>query len=86
LSYGSGADPLDPLFPNESKLMRTSKPTRASTADLGVRPPSIPKLQKRYDIAGLCLRFNIPTVANGKVHVGAKREVDVYGLQPATGH
>jgi hypothetical protein len=40
-SYGSGADllvrggsPRDPLFANESKLMRTSKPARAA-ADLG---------------------------------------------------
>jgi hypothetical protein len=32
------------------------------------------------DRAGLALRFNIPTVANGHVYVGAKREVDVYGL------
>ncbi len=38
------------------------------------------------DGAGLCLRFNIPTVANGKVYVGAKREVDVYGLLPTTSH
>jgi len=36
--------PLDPLFANDTKLMRTSKATRASAADLGVRPPSIPKL------------------------------------------
>jgi hypothetical protein len=35
------------------------------------------------DRAGLCLRFNIPAVVNGKVYVGAKREVDVYGLLPA---
>jgi hypothetical protein len=35
------------------------------------------------DRAGLCLRFNIPTVMNGKVYVGAKGEVDVYGLLPA---
>jgi len=32
------------------------------------------------DRAGLALRFNIPTVVNGHVYVGAKREVDVYGL------
>jgi len=32
------------------------------------------------DRAGTALRFNIPTVANGRVYVGAKREVDVYGL------
>ena len=34
------------------------------------------------DRAGLALRFNIPTVMNGRVYVGAKREVDVYGLLP----
>jgi hypothetical protein len=47
------------------------------------------------DHAGLCLRFNIPTVANGKVYVPAKREINVYGLlsprpvsnqPPATSH
>jgi hypothetical protein len=32
------------------------------------------------DRAGLGLRFNIPVVAGGKVYVGAKRELDVYGL------
>jgi hypothetical protein len=32
------------------------------------------------DRTGLCLRFNIPTVVNGRVYVGAKRELDVYGL------
>jgi hypothetical protein len=32
------------------------------------------------DRAGLALRFNIPTIANGHVYIGAKREMDVYGL------
>ncbi len=32
------------------------------------------------DRAGLAVHFNIPTVVNGHVYVGAKREVDVYGL------
>ena len=32
------------------------------------------------DRAGLSLRFNIPTIMNGHVYVGAKHEVDVYGL------
>lgn len=35
------------------------------------------------DRAGLALRFNIPTIAHGHVYIGAKREVDVYGLLPA---
>jgi hypothetical protein len=35
------------------------------------------------DRAGLGLRFNIPTIVNGHVYIGAKREVDVYGLLPA---
>ena len=32
------------------------------------------------DRAGLALRFNIPTIVNGHVYIGAKHEVDVYGL------
>jgi hypothetical protein len=32
------------------------------------------------DRAGLALRFNIPTVVNGRVYVGVKGAVDVYGL------
>jgi hypothetical protein len=35
------------------------------------------------DYAGRTLRFTIPTVANGRVYVGAKNEVNVYGLLPA---
>jgi len=35
------------------------------------------------DGAGLTLRFTIPTVANGRVYIGTKNEVDVYGLLPA---
>lgn len=34
------------------------------------------------DGAGYALRFNVPTIANGHVYVGAKGEVDVYGLLP----
>jgi hypothetical protein len=34
------------------------------------------------DRAGLALRFNIPTIMNGHVYVGAEHEVDVYGLLP----
>ena len=32
------------------------------------------------DRAGMTLRFTIPTVANGRVYVPARGEVDVYGL------
>ena len=32
------------------------------------------------DRGGLTVRFTIPTVANGRVYIGAKGEVDVYGL------
>ena len=32
------------------------------------------------DRAGTGLRFNIPTVVDGLVYVGAKGELDVYGL------
>ncbi len=32
------------------------------------------------DRAGLCLRFTIPTIVNGRVYVDAKKELDVYGL------
>jgi hypothetical protein len=36
------------------------------------------------DRAGLGLRFNIPTIVNGHVYIGARREVDVYGLLAGT--
>ena len=35
------------------------------------------------DRAGADLRFTIPTVVRGHVYVGARRELDVYGLLPA---
>jgi hypothetical protein len=34
------------------------------------------------DRAGLALRFNIPTISNGHVYIGAKHEVDAYGILP----
>jgi hypothetical protein len=36
------------------------------------------------DRAGTALRFAIPTVAAGRVYVGAKGEVNVYGLLAPT--
>jgi len=35
------------------------------------------------DRAGVTVRFTIPTIANGRVYIGCKREVDVYGLLTA---
>ena len=32
------------------------------------------------DRAGIALCFVVPTIANGRVYIGAKGEVDVYGL------
>ena len=32
------------------------------------------------DGPGLAVRFVIPTVMNGRVYIGAKRELDVYGI------
>ncbi len=34
------------------------------------------------DRAGYTLRFTIPTIVGGRVYVGTKRRVDVYGLLP----
>ena len=58
---------------------RTAVLHAADASDLGHELYNS-EMNAARDRAGLALRFNIPTIANGHVYIGAKREVDVYGL------
>ena len=57
-----------------------------SNSGKGQRISRCPKchlaLWSTYAGAGEALRFNSPLVANGRVYVGTRRELDVYGLLP----
>jgi hypothetical protein len=44
------------------------------------------EMKASRDRAGTALRFAMPTVVAGRVFVGAKKEVDVYGLLDASSH
>jgi hypothetical protein len=61
--------------PNTAAILRAYDP-----ANLSNEIYSSTMAAASRDVAGLAVKFTVPTVANGKVYVGTQTEVDVYGL------
>ena len=61
---------FQPLFPDLSRRMHTKVAHELYNSEQN----------NARDHAALATRFSIPTVINGRVYIGTRSEVDVYGL------
>jgi hypothetical protein len=88
VSLASGATPVISSYNSSNAIVWAIKADHAGTGAAVLHALDANTAVELYnssqagsrDVAGLAVKFTVPTVVNGKVYVGTANQVDVYGL------